>query len=316
MAKQASSRGSGVYGMAEVFLSYAAPDRTIASRLADDLKLSNLDVWYDQKLMAGENWRNVIERRLKDATAVIVLLSPDSLRSEWVTMEWQSAIARSARVLPVLIRGASFSDLPAPLADIHTIDLSSDYDRGLRMLARTIGSLNSSSEPAVADAINMKQIVDDAAKQVMKLLSMQAAEAAIPSSDDLDSELVFVICAFTSDMEPIFDAIAAAAASVGLRAERVKDVQGDYRITDRMLSMIRKARLIVADLTHERPNVYFELGYARGIGKTVITILRAGAAVHFDVQDWPYINYIDSRPLEAQLKKRFERELQGTPSPS
>jgi nucleoside 2-deoxyribosyltransferase len=110
-------------------------------------------------------------------------------------------------------------------------------------------------------------------------------------------------------MEPAFEAIKAAAAAVGLRAQRVKDVAGDYKISDKMLMMIRQARFIVADLTHERPNVYFELGYARGLGKPVITIMREGGNVHFDVQDWTYLSYIDSRPLERDLIERFNLEL-------
>jgi hypothetical protein len=74
--------------------------------------------------------------------------------------------------------------------------------------------------------------------------------------------------------------------------------------------MIGQARFIVADLTNERPNVYFELGYARGLGKTVITILRSGTNIHFDVRDWTYTEYFDSRPLENDLLQRFEFELQ------
>ena len=92
----------------------------------------------------------------------------------------------------------------------------------------------------------------------------------------------------------------------------VKDVKGDYRITDKILSMIRQARLVVADLTHERPNVYFELGFARGLDKTVITILRAGTVAHFDVQDWTHLEYFDSRPLETDLVDRFKFELQNS----
>ena len=46
---------------------------------------------------------------------------------------------------------------------------------------------------------------------------------------------------------------------MGLEVKRVKDVPGDYRITDRIIRMIWEARLIVADLTYERPNVYFEI---------------------------------------------------------
>lgn len=99
----------------------------------------------------------------------------------------------------------------------------------------------------------------------------------------MDDVLVFVITSFAEEMEPIFDGISSAANHVGLRAERVKDVVGDYRITEQVMKMIRSARFIVADLSLERPNVYFELGYARGLGKTVITIMRAGTNVHFDV---------------------------------
>jgi len=103
--------------------------------------------------------------------------------------------------------------------------------------------------------------------------------------------------------------VPAAAISVGLRAQRMKDVQGDYRVTEKILTLLRTADMVVADLTHERPNVYFELGYARGIGKTVITIMRAGAQAHFDVQDWTYLEYIDSRPLEHQIREQFAFEL-------
>jgi hypothetical protein len=120
-------------------------------------------------------------------------------------------------------------------------------------------------------------------------------------------------------MDPVFDAVACAASSVGLRATRVKDLQGDYRLTDRILALLRAARIVVADLSHDRPNVYFELGYARGLGKTVITILRTGTVPHFDVHDWAYLEYADSRPLERQLRERFRFEIESaigtTPAP-
>jgi hypothetical protein len=103
-----------------------------------------------------------------------------------------------------------------------------------------------------------------------KLASLGVDKAPrVGPAEDADPNLVFVITSFQEDMQPAFDAIEAAAIAVGLRAERVKDVPGDYRITDRIMSSIRRAMLVVVDLTHERPNVYFELGFARGLGKTV-----------------------------------------------
>ena len=140
--------------------------------------------------------------------------------------------------------------------------------------------------------------------------------AVDPSARDVvvpeDEPLVFVITSYLPDMEPTFAAVKSAAQRLGMRAERAKDTTPDRRITDSMLRMIKTARFVVADLTHERPNVYFELGYARGIGKTVITIARRDTAVHVDVRDWSLLEYIDSRPLEQDLVKVF-RDLLAAP---
>jgi hypothetical protein len=150
----------------------------------------------------------------------------------------------------------------------------------------------------------------DIASRVIQLLGNRVQLRPAPR-DDADDNLVFVISSFAPEMEPAYLAIAAAARTVGLRAERIKDIQGDYRVTDRILMMISNARLVVADLTHERPNVYFELGYARALSKTVITIIRAGNTAHFDVCDWTYLEYFDSRPLETDLAERFKFEIRA-----
>ena len=60
----------------------------------------------------------------------------------------------------------------------------------------------------------------------------------------IDPELVFVITAFRDDMEPIYEAIEAAVSSYALSAKRVKDIVGDYRITDKILSLISKAKYV------------------------------------------------------------------------
>ena len=60
---------------------------------------------------------------------------------------------------------------------------------------------------------------------------------------------------------------------------------------------------------NELVTVYFELGYARGLGKTVVSIAREETKLHFDVKDWTCHFYNDSRTLERELKKRFEHEL-------
>lgn len=119
---------------------------------------------------------------------------------------------------------------------------------------------------------------------------------------------VFVIILFSPDMEPVFEGIRAAGAKNNLKFARVIDLDEDYRIIDKIMEMIYNARLIVADLTHEKQNVYYELAVARTLGKRVITIAREGTKLHFFVRNRTCTFYNDSRVIEKYLTKRFAQE--------
>lgn len=293
----------------DVFVSYSSPDRAVARRLATDLRHGGLKVWIDDdNLRFGDRIVDEVEQALAAAESVIVIVSLSSLQSSWVQREWQSALAQSRRVIPALVGGLTFNNLPPILRNRVGVNLERDYNVAVSDIIRSVRTLEESTEPPPAAVIDKDAIVADITAQVLERIKMERVHTTL-NHDEFDESLIFVITSFRPDMEPAFEAIQAAAAAVGLRAERVKDIKGDYRITDQILSMIRRARIIVADLTYERPNVYFELGYARGLGKLVVTILRHGSEAHFDVRDWTYLEYFDSRPLEQDLRQRFEHEL-------
>ena len=151
----------------------------------------------------------------------------------------------------------------------------------------------------------IQEAIPEIARQIAHILSLNNDM----KTETIGSFDVFVIISFSEDMEPIFEGMKAAGETNGLNVKRVKDSIGDFRITDKIIKMINDARFIIADLTHEKPNVYFELGFARGLGKTIITTAREGTKIHFDVKDWPCIFYNDSRTLEKTLQNRFQHEL-------
>jgi len=98
--------------------------------------------------------------------------------------------------------------------------------------------------------------------------------------------VVFVIMAFSPDMDSAYSAIREACTALGLRARRVDDGPGSGIILREITEGIEDAEFIVCDLTHERPNVYYELGYAHGVGnesREILLIARAGATLHFDI---------------------------------
>lgn len=294
--------------MKRVFISYAREDSALAHTVAEALKRHGVETWSDRDLTVGSRWKDEITNALDDAVAAVVLVTPASLASAWVLHEWSAAIGQSKRVIPALAGGATFSDLPQPLLEQQGVDLNADLDAGIELIASGLDALERSDEPPPSANVDVEALVEEIVERKLASLGVDLKRADRELEDE-DPESVFVITSFAPDMEPAFEAVEAAATAVGLRAHRVKDIAGDYRITDRILTSIRRARFVVVDLTHERPNVYFELGYARGLGKTVVTIMRVGVIAHFDVRDWTYLEYFDSRPLERALTERFQYEL-------
>lgn len=295
--------------MSTVFLSYSRSDSQIVDRIANDLQSEGIDIWFDrQNIKAGQDWREQIEKALSNASFLVVFISKNSLGSRIVQQEYRTAFERQkltggTRLIPILLEKV---ELPGFLSAIQYIDFTESYYQGMQKL---INTLRTSSGPKPKDVVPVKDLAKEVAGEVAKILGLESKVLPTKLPIVINPKLVFVIMAFRDDMEPIFEGIKAAGKSVGLDVKRVKDVPGDYRITDQVIQMINSARLVVADLTHERPNVYFELGYARGLGKNVVTIARDGTNVHFDVKDWTYIPYTDSRILEGDIKKRFEYEL-------
>lgn len=91
-----------------VFLSYADSDMEFAKGLASQLSKQGYEVWDPyQNLFPGDNWSLKIGEALKESKAMVVLLSPDSVRSRSVRREIEYALGDpnySGRLFPVVVR--------------------------------------------------------------------------------------------------------------------------------------------------------------------------------------------------------------------
>lgn len=88
--------------MSHVFLSYARADRERARQLAEALETEGFDVWWDREVPPGKTFDQVIEQALERADKVVVLWSRRAVKSNWVRVEADEALARKILV-PVLI---------------------------------------------------------------------------------------------------------------------------------------------------------------------------------------------------------------------
>lgn len=92
--------------MADIFLSYASPDRETARVLAERLVEAGYGVWWDRTIPPGRQFDEVIQEALHAAKCVIVLWSSQSVRSNWVKTEAAEALALE-RLVPALIDSVS-----------------------------------------------------------------------------------------------------------------------------------------------------------------------------------------------------------------
>jgi adenylate cyclase len=130
-----------------VFISYARPDEPLAKQIADELRSAGFEVWRDDELPAHRPYAEVIEERINDARAVVVLWSAEAAKSHWVRAE-----ADTARAALTLIQVSLDGTLPPmPFNQIQCADLKAwDGQRsapGWRKLLASVTEL--AGKPAV-----------------------------------------------------------------------------------------------------------------------------------------------------------------------
>jgi hypothetical protein len=96
---------------------------------------------------------------------------------------------------------------------------------------------------------------------------------------DFEPNLVFIIMSFVGEgMDEVYSAIQDECKKLHLNPKRVDENVGSGIIIKEIKDLIEKAEFIIIELTHERPNVYYELGYAHGVGNEASDILLVARA--------------------------------------
>ncbi|OAQ20170.1 hypothetical protein [Thermosulfurimonas dismutans] len=129
--------------------------------------------------------------------------------------------------------------------------------------------------------------------------------APTPIPDEVSARNVFVIMSFQPEFrDAYYVAIEPTLTKLGFKPVRVDQIQHNRTVTAEILTQIESAAFVVADLTGERPNVYYEVGWAHRANKEVVLLARKGTAVHFDVAAINRIEYNDYTELCESLEKR------------
>jgi len=114
------------------------------------------------------------------------------------------------------------------------------------------------------------------------------------------------------------DAIQPAIKGAGYDALRIDKHEHNNRIDDEIIAKIRQSKFLVADFTHgtngERGGVYFEAGYALGLGLEVIHTCREDmineSKIHFDNRQYNFITWREG--ALAEFKEALRNRILAT----
>lgn len=85
-----------------LFISHSTRDKRYADPLHDYLLRLGYKVWTDPAPRPGLDWRFEIDEAIRASDAVLLVVTPNSAESIYVTYEWTLALASNMRVIPVI----------------------------------------------------------------------------------------------------------------------------------------------------------------------------------------------------------------------
>jgi hypothetical protein len=144
---------------------------------------------------------------------------------------------------------------------------------------------------------------------------VKLAAAVVSLAENLATPNKALVIMSYTETEPVatelanaFDSFRAACEIYRYKCERVDETNTkDTSIVAEILRKINEAAFVIADLTELKQNVFFELGFARGLGKKVIATAKEGTELPFDVKDIPvtFWKAINPKGLREKLVERI-----------
>lgn len=117
----------------------------------------------------------------------------------------------------------------------------------------------------------------------------------------------FVLMPFDSKFDDLYKfGIKEPAAKLGIRAERVDEQIYQGGMLERIYRQIDAADIIIADMSGQNPNVFYEVGYAHAKEKLCILLTSDANDIPFDLKHRRHIVYKDSiKNLSEQISENL-----------
>lgn len=161
--------------MAQAFMSYSSKDAIFADLARMKLEGAGVQVWIDHDaLRAGEEWRNAIDEGISSSDVLLVMLTPHSCQSPYVTYEWAFAIGKGIKVIPLLLDDC---DIHPRLAVLQHLDFRNQRKGPWEELVKEIVKHSAASKAKDTSEYVRDMTVDQLQNLIGGAVSLAAAMA-------------------------------------------------------------------------------------------------------------------------------------------
>lgn len=160
---------------------------------------------------------------------------------------------------------------------------SLDADRWYNIIIRVNGSINS----LFVDEVEVLTINKNTIGGQLQLFFQSQSTIRVRNfSCKTQAPKCFVVMQFSADYNDLYShVIKPTCEKYGYEVIRADEFWNSALIINDITTSINESSLIIADITPDNSNVFYELGYAHGIGKTTILMAnRTRTVLPFDVR--------------------------------
>ena len=139
-----------------------------------------------------------------------------------------------------------------------------------------------------------------------KMITFSPQVFDIPNKSQND-KLVTVMLPFTQ--QGAFTAVKNACDNLGLECKKADDIWENSTFIQDIFELIFTSKVMVADFTGKNPNVFYEVGIAHTLGKTVIPITQSINDVPSDLRHHRALVYYPNEQGYKDLTKEIDKRL-------
>ncbi len=220
--------------------------------------------------------------------------------SDWLELGYLLGASDIINGHPRLLRSLDFSDEDYDACILDALDQI--YNRDINNLREIRAFISDKySKPQVSEFVSTAHI-----EVPKRMVTFSPQVFTIPNKEQ-NEKLVAVMLPFKETNT--FNEIKKCCDEMGLECKKADDIWENATFIQDIFDLIFTCKVVIADFTGKNPNVFYEIGIAHTLGKTVIPITQSINDVPSDLGHHRALKYLSNQQgysdMIVDLKKRL-----------